>query len=70
MSKSRRTAVHRVGKQIEKHEGACQREHVRMQTDLINAFLHAVGPWFDEEDLLTMRRAMKHDLARRQSRSH
>lgn len=62
MSKSRRSALHRTGKRLDKHVGQCQRDHARMQTAIINAFLHATAPWFSDEDRTTIRRAMAHEL--------
>lgn len=65
MSKARRSALHRTGKRIDKHVGQCQREHAKMQTAIINAFLHALSPYLSEEEVSRFRRTMNSELVRR-----
>ena len=60
-------AVHRVSKRIDRHAADCQRDHARMKTEILNAFLRAVMPYFTEEETSNIRRAMVKDLARHKS---
>lgn len=58
-------ALHRVSKRIDRHATDCQRQHAQMKSEILNAFLRAVMPYFTEEETYQIRRVMAKDLARR-----
>jgi hypothetical protein len=65
VSKARRSAIHRTSKRIDRHEDACKREHAKMQTAIINAIFHALGPYFTDEVIAEFRADMIHALRKR-----